>query len=105
VAAGFLDIDVLARGAGEDRGGRVPEIRRGDRERIDAFVFENFAHVFHALHFGLLPLLHRLDSLRKPAFIDLADIRDLDIGHVEKAIDVRHAAAEPHDRDADFAGG
>ena len=45
VADRLLDVDVLARLAGPDRGQGVPVVRRGDRDGVDVLVVEDLAEV------------------------------------------------------------
>jgi len=46
VAAGLLDVDVLAGLQASDGHGRVPMVGRGDGDGVYIFVLENFAEVF-----------------------------------------------------------
>ena len=79
VSTGFLDVDVLAGIAGENRGRRVPVVGRGDDDRIHGAIVEDPPHVFVGPG-GLAG--GALDGLRgraHPVGIRIADIRHLDI--------------------------
>ena len=59
VAGGFFDIDVLAGGAAEDRGGGVPVIGRGAEQDVDVFVVEGLAEIGDARGLSLLAFRRR----------------------------------------------
>jgi hypothetical protein len=48
LAARFFDENMLARLHGKDRCGRVPEVRRRDEHRIERFIVEEAAKIFHS---------------------------------------------------------
>jgi hypothetical protein len=72
VAAGLLDVDVLARLAGQDCGRGVPVVGRGDGHGIDCLVVEDFPQVGHRM-VGLTLLLRLL----RAAAVGVADVGDL----------------------------
>ena len=77
MAAGLLDVDVLAGLQSQEGGRRVPVIRRGNHQRVHVLIVEDAAEVRHA--FGRLRLrpLDLVDGFDAPfpgAAIDVADV-------------------------------
>src|SRR5262249_8318846 len=97
VADRLLDVDVLAGLHGPDGGQRVPVVRRGDADDVDALVLEHLADVRLELRGDPLPLLGRLERVVPLALgelaVDVADHGDNAVVLVGEAADVAHAAA------------
>jgi hypothetical protein len=93
MAARLLDVDVLARLARPDADQRVPVVGRGDRDRIDGFVFQQLPHI--GVSGG--PLLsgagHFSETLVQDVLVHVAQRRDLHILHLRILADVRIALA------------
>ncbi len=92
VAAGFLDIDMLAGRAGQDGGGRVPVIGRGNGNGVHVGLIQDGAEVLHALGFPLPASWRRRRRLFHSAAVHVADVADLGVGQGEVTGDVGHAA-------------
>ncbi len=106
MAAGLLDIDVLALLHGPDGRQCVPVVGRGNGDRVDVGVFEQLADVLdvagrrlHVLELGLLDLLVGIR-------VAIADGDEIDIGQLQPLADVRAPlAVDADDRDADLIVG
>ena len=114
VADRLLDVDVLARLAGEDRHERVPVIGRGNRHRIDVAVVEHAAEVGLGLGAAAVLLLDEGQRVLEVALVDVHDVRDADVrDHRQVLVVILSAsaggpgrmalvvAAQPDDRDVD----
>ena len=105
VAAGFFNIDMLARVAGEDGRGCMPMIGSGDADGIQRSVVEHPSEIDHFL--GATPCFF-LDPVRGfgggPA-IDIADGSNHATGHGEKPFQMRFASMEPHHAYGDLVSG
>ena len=93
VAAGLLDIDVFAGRAGEDGGGRVPVIGRGNGNGVHVGIIQDAAEVFHALGLSLLLLGDGSDAFLDSAAVHVADVANLGVGQGQITGDVGHPAA------------
>ena len=93
VTARFFDVDVLARLAGPDRHQRVPVVRRGDGDGIEALVLQRLADVLKTLRRVARLLLDlRYASLVEPR-IRIDQLRDANVFHSRVRVDVRTAPA------------
>ena len=98
----LLDVHILARLNGPDRLERMVEVRSRDRHGIDRLVVEHLPDVGVRLRTLLARRLDRLQTAVDDRLIDVAERRDLDVGHLQVGVDVRLApAVEPHDRQSD----
>ena len=95
VGDGLFDIDVFAGVHGQDRGGRVPVVRRGDDDRIDRFVIENFPQVRHRPAGLNAELLNRI---LPAAFVHIANVSQLDVGRTLTQTGVVNAAIATTDQ-------
>ena len=93
VRARFLDVHVLAGLAGPDGHQGVPVVGRGDRDRVNRFVFEQFPKV--GVNLRLLPFgfLDEGGALFQILLVDVANGRNLHVGQPAVARDVVPAAA------------
>jgi hypothetical protein len=101
LAAGLFNVDVLARLERQQGCRRVPVIRQGEEDGVERLVIERRTEILHALRRRRTRCRHGLHGQRQPLWIDLCKVGDLDPGNLEERLDVAHAAAEAHDRDAD----
>ena len=105
LAAGLFDIDVLAGLQRQDGHGRVPEVRRGDENGIDRFVFEDLAEVLHALAGRGLLVGHHLQPFVETTRVRLREVGDLHIRQCEQRLHMPHATTERDDGDFHFVRG
>ena len=103
VAARLLDVDVLAGGAGQDRGRRVPVVAGGDDEDVDGLVVEDAAKIGDHPRRAVADLLHRRGRPLRPSLIEIANISDLDPRLALKGCRQAQAPApRPHHSDEQF---
>ena len=102
----FLDVDVLARLAGPDRGQGVPVVRGGDGDGGDVLVLQHLADVLDDARRLLLALVDRFQRVGHVGVVDLADGDDVHVVEDGEAADeVTAAAADAHDGEVDaFVG-
>ena len=101
----LLAVDVLPGPGREDAGHRVPVVRRGDHDGVDALVLQQLAEVGVGLHalvscrlfFLRVALLDHLRGAIAPFLDHVADGDDLDLLAAEEAAEV----APAHRADAD----
>jgi hypothetical protein len=104
VAAGLLDINVLARLHREDRHGRVPVVRSGNEQRVDVLVLEHAAKIRLRLRRAALPLLGVRGRPGQGARIDVDHVFELNAGDGGKLVDEFGAAAAAAGRTGAHAG-
>src|SRR5262245_22347826 len=107
VAAGLLDVHVLAGLAGEDGHDRVPVVARGDGDPVNFLVVQDAAEIADRLGVGghSLDLADRGGRLLGPRFVHVADVGDGDIGDAgERPGVLGPAAAGPGDAEPDAGG-
>jgi hypothetical protein len=75
VAARLFDVDVLARVQRQDRRGRVPVVRRGDKHGLDFAVIENLTQVLHRAGRCAGRRLDDFGGGAEPVLIDVAKSR------------------------------
>ncbi len=95
----LLDVDVLARGARQDRHERVPVVGRRDHDGVDVGPVEQLAEVL--VRRGRVP--RGRHGLREPRLAQLRDRGDLDVGlrlEVEQVPLADQAVADQPDPDA-----
>src|SRR5262249_21194375 len=106
VAARLLDVDVLAGGAGQDRGRGVPVVAGRNDQRLDPPGVEDAAEVGDGLRRLALDLTGLLGGLGGAVLVGVADVGDLDAGLAAEVLDVvEPAAAHAHDADAQLVVG
>ena len=104
MAAGLLDVDVLTGVEGQDGGGRVPVVRRGDQDGVHPLVVEHLAQVFDGPGGLLRPVLDELGRGRQTVAVHVADVGDLDVvPRGQRAEVVRPHAAGADDAEDDLA--
>ena len=79
MGARFLDIDVLARLAGQDRGRRVPMIRSGDDDGIDRLILQHLPQIFDLFRRAAGDPLRFLSGLTEAIGVRIADVSKLDV--------------------------
>src|ERR1035441_7496113 len=84
---------MLAGGAGEDSGGRVPVIGRGNRNGVHVSIIQDTTKVLHSLGLALLLLGDGSDAFLDRAVVHVADVADLCVGQGQITGDVVHPAA------------
>src|SRR5262249_37527134 len=99
VRARLLDVDVLARGAGEDGGRGVPVVGGGDEDRVDRPVGQHAAQVPGGLRPAARRPLDRLGGGVHAVAVRVADPGNLHVLAGEQGPDVVH----PHAAGADDA--
>jgi hypothetical protein len=107
----LLAIHVLARLAGFDDRDRVPEVRRGDADRIQVLTRQQFAEIVRlvAALVGRVAAVRRLDAVLgvfAASAIDFADGQHLHVRHPQqgrKMVVVRHLATADHGHRDPFA--
>ena len=97
LAAGFFDIDMLPGLHAEQRGGRVPEIRRGDEDGVQRLVIEEGAEVLHSLAGDALLVVDDLQPAFESLRVHFRQIRDLHIRQLQQRLHMRHAATQRDD--------
>ena len=105
VAAWLLDVDVLAGGAPQDRGGAVPVIGRLAEERVHFLVVQNLSEIRDRLRVLLAAVFQSRLPLIGPLGIDIADILDHHARLLLQRGGDLHAAVQPHDPDGHFLAG
>jgi hypothetical protein len=93
VAAGLLDIDMLAGGAGEDGGGRVPVIRRGNGNGVHVGIIQDAAKVLHSLWRALLLFGDGSYAFLDGPAVHVTDVANLGVRQSQIAGDMIHPAA------------
>lgn len=78
----------------------MPEIGSGNGNGINVRVVEDAAEIGHFLRHFFLFAFEGICTRDESVGIDVTDIGDLCIGHVEIGFDVGFAPAESHDADA-----
>ena len=73
VRDGLLDVDVLAGLSGGDGDPGMRVIRRGDRDGVDVFAFEQLAEVGVGVELVAVPLLEAVGHAVEDLFIDVAE--------------------------------
>src|SRR5262245_63355452 len=94
----LLDIDILARLAGEHSRDRVPVIGRGNQDSVEVLLFQQLPEILVGLAISAGPFFGSGGAGR----IHVADGGELDIGHVPHESGYRHtptAAADQADAD------
>ena len=103
MAARFFNVHVLARLTGPNRQQRVPMVRRGNRNRVEALVVERLAEVLHAAGRCAAVPFDGLGHHGEQAAVGVGQIGDLDVLQAAKmfdvflppAVDARHGNANP----------
>jgi len=99
VAGWFFAIDMLPRGAGEDRRRRVPMIRCRDHQRVHSGVFNEPADILHGP--GRKAVAGGLDPFGKGALVHVADGGNLHSGQgCEAADQVAATTVHAHETEA-----
>ena len=94
-----FDIDMLARLAGQNRCRGMPEIRRGNGNRVDLGIVEDPPEISHQLRGFLLLPFQRLGARGQAVLIDIAKVGDFAVGNIEVPLDVPAATAQAHHSD------
>lgn len=98
VGDGFFDVDILTGLAGPDGGECVPVITRRDDDRIDGFVFDEFAEI----GVGGGGLFESFDAGVEPGLVGVAHGRNADTLEAVENVDMLITfPPEPDDADAD----
>ena len=97
LAAGLLDIDVLASLHRQHRRGRVPEVWSCNKNRVERCVVEARPKIDDARTGRVLLCRHGLHADGQPLRIDFRKVGDVDIGQRQDRIDVFHPAAQSDD--------
>ena len=106
VRAGFLHVDVFARGNAEDRGGGVPMIRRGDGDRVNGAIFESLAEIAERGRTLEALFLDRRSSRSGFRIVHIADMGNLHVGEFGEFDRVfGSASGSSDDGDTDSAAG
>ena len=93
VRARLLDVHILAGLTGPDGLQRVAVVRRGDRNCVDIFVFQQLAYVDIRCRAFFPGLLKFLQALVENVLVNIAKCHDFYIWHIAVSMDV--AAAPP----------
>ena len=102
----LFEVDVLAGVERENRGRRVPVIRRRHGNRIDALVFQYSAEVGHRLWRRRLQRRRLGERFGEDVGIDVAEVGDGRVGPAREILCVHHAASvQAHDRHRHLLGG
>ena len=106
VAARLFDVDVLAGVAGQNRGGGVPMVGRGNPHGVDTLVVEHATQVLDRLGRRAAELLSRGGGCSQASFIDVAHVRDLHLLVFGQQVDVMtsHASGSDHADDESLIG-
>src|SRR5438105_15121239 len=91
VAAGLLDINMLAGGAGQHRCGGVPMVGSRNRDCVEVLAFEHLPHVLYPFWLGLLFLSYGSEASLESAAVHVTNVRDLGIWLGKVAGDMSHA--------------
>ncbi len=105
VAAGFLDVNMLAGLAAENGRRRVPEIRRGDGDGVEMRIVEHAPQIGDAAARCRLALGDDRQAVGGAVVIDVANVDHLDVGEFQVILDVCHAAAKAHHADSQLVSG
>ena len=97
MAGGLLNIDMLPRVGGEDRGGAVPMVGGGDPHRPHLLVGEDVAEIRAPLRLIVPGLDDERPSRREPVGIDIANPRHAHIFATSEVLEMR----SPHPTGAD----
>src|SRR5262249_41151642 len=89
----LLDIHILARLNGPDRGQCMPVVRGRHRDRVDVPVVEQLADVLIVLGRSTVEFLDLPLRRADRVLVDVADGRDANVFLLAEALDVVHAAA------------
>src|SRR5207253_10710966 len=92
VAAGFLDINMLAGGAGQDGCGGMPMVGSRDRDGIEVLAFEHLPHVLYPFWLARLFLRYGGDASLDGAAVHVTNVRDFGICFGKVTSDVSHTA-------------
>src|SRR5438132_3638453 len=93
MTARFLDIDVFAGRAGQNRSGRVPIVRNSNGHGTHVFILEDAPKIFYSLRFALLLFERQGDAVVNGPAVHVTDVGDFDIRLAEMTIDVIFASA------------
>ena len=105
MAAGLLDVNMLAGLAAENGRRRVPEIRRGDGDGVEVRIVEHAPQIGDAPARRLLALGDDRQAVGGAVVIDVANVDHLNVGEFQVILDVCHAAAKAHHADSQLVGG
>src|SRR6266566_4405518 len=93
MTARFLDIDVFAGRAGQNRSRRMPMVGNSDGDSVHVFVLEDAPKIFYSLRFAFLLFEREGDAVVNGPAVHVADVGDFDVRLAEMTIDVIFASA------------
>ncbi len=106
VPVGFLDVHVLPRLAGENRGDCVPVVRSAEHDGMHAFVVQRAAKILDGFRLMPAAVVRFLRAFGKHLLVDVAHVADLDaVGARERAEQSRAATSHAGHTDGDLVVG